>query len=512
MFWRVLSGAVLGIDATMVTVEVDLGPGLQAFHLVGLPDGAVREARVRVRAAMENAGWSWPTFQISVNLAPADLRKDGTCYDLPIAVAILAATQRWDQEAASRLERYLVAGELSLDGRLRPARGVLSLALGARDAGLQGLLLPAANAEEAALVPDVDVVGCATLQEAVSFLLSGERPSGACRARVLPAAAPTYPVDMHDIRGQEEARRALEVAAAGGHNVLFVGPPGSGKTMLARRALTILPALSFQEALEVTQVHSVAGLTREQGLILHRPFRAPHHTISEVGLVGGGSGVPRPGEISLAHRGVLFLDELPEFRKSVLEVLRQPLEDGSVVITRSQISVLYPAEVMLIASMNPCPCGHLGDTKKACVDTPQQIQGYRQRLSGPLLDRIDMHIEVPSLRYESLRADARGEASDTIRQRVESARTRQRTRLEACGLFNNAAMGAREVERFCRPDSAGHALLESVVDRLGMSARAWARILKVARTIADLEDASCIASHHIAEAIRYRSLDQRQRA
>lgn len=506
MAWQVYGGTVVGVEPVLVTVETDLGPGLQAFQLVGLPDGAVREARVRVRAAMESCGFDWPTMRLSLNLAPADLRKDGTGFDLPIGLAILAATGRFEGEALDRLGRTLAVGELGLDGSVRPVRGVLPLAIGARDGGLDAILVAEENGREAELVQSVQVIPCRDLAEAVHWIETGE--ARAVSGEALGGSARAYPMDLSEVRGQEKARRALEVAAAGGHNVLFVGPPGSGKTMLSKRLLTVLPALSFEEALEVTRVYSVAGLLQGGGLIERRPFRAPHHTISEVGLVGGGSGMPRPGEVSLSHHGILFLDELPEFRRSVLEVMRQPLEDGHVSVTRSLVTVRYPARVMLVASMNPCPCGYLSDPNRRCSDTPQQVAQYRSRLSGPLLDRIDLHIEVPSVPYRELRGLGAAESSADVAERVLAARQRQRARLEGTGLPNNAAMGPRELEEHCRTDEAGHRLLAMVVDRLGMSARAWGRILKVARTIADLADEADITSGHLSEAVGYRGLDR----
>lgn len=506
MAWQVYGGTVVGVEPILVTVETDLGPGLQAFQLVGLPDGAVREARVRVRAALEVSGYDWPTSRLSLNLAPADLRKDGTGFDLPIALAILASSGMFKGEAEHRLARTLAVGELGLDGSVRAVRGVLPLAIGARDEGLDAILVAEDNAREAQLVQTVKVVPCRDLKDAVRWIEEGicrpidQRSEGSDRQE--------YYVDLSEIRGQEKARRAMEVAAAGGHNVLFVGPPGSGKTMLSKRLLTVLPALSFEEALEVTRVYSVAGLLTEGGLVERRPFRAPHHTISEVGLVGGGSGLPRPGEISLAHNGILFLDELPEFRRSVLEVMRQPLEDGEVSVTRSLVTVKYPARVMLVASMNPCPCGHLGDRQRRCTDSHQQVAQYRAKVSGPLLDRIDLHVEVPAVPYRELRQTGASESSATVAERVLEARQRQLHRFNGSGIRDNAGMGPKELERFAKVDDAGHRLLAMVVDKLGMSARAWGRILKVARTIADLAGEADISSAHLSEAVSYRALDR----
>ncbi len=512
MFASVRSGAVVGVDAIPVTVEVDIGPGLQAFHVVGLPDGAVREARVRVKAALQNNDLEWPMRRISVNLAPADIRKDGTLFDLPIALAVMAGGGAFRKRALARLDGYLVAGELSLDGEIRSVRGALPLALAARARGMEGVILPRCNAPEAALVDGLDVVGCQTITEAVDFV-RGLRDDLSFQRDASDRDVETdTPYDLSDVRGQELAKRALEVAAAGGHNLLFVGPPGSGKTMLSKRLSTVLPPMSLEESLETTKVHSVSGLLGEYALVSHRPFRAPHHTISEPGLVGGGSGSPRPGEVSLAHNGVLFLDELPEFRRSVLEVLRQPLEDGHVTVSRSLVTVNYPARVMLVASMNPCPCGFLGDRRHACSCTPQQVQMYRSRISGPLLDRIDLQVDVPAARYDELRDLSPGEPSSAVRARVQRARDRQLHRLSGLGMTCNAEMGARQIREVCKVDAAGHELLEKVVDKLGMSARAHARILKVARTIADLDGVDDIGIAHLAEAVQYRKLDRRDAA
>ena len=502
MLAKIVSCATLGLEGALIEVEVDISPGLPSLTIVGLPDAAVNESKERVRAALKNSGLEWPTRRITVNLAPADLRKEGPAYDLPIAVGtLIASEQAWPDGA----EGAAFVGELSLDGAVRHTAGILPMVAFLKEKGVQRVFVPAADAAEAALVQGIEVYPVAHLQELTLHLQGLTRLEPfACEIDPEASEPPPYPTDFRDVKGQEHVKRALEVAAAGNHNVFMTGPPGAGKTLLARALPSILPSMAVDEALEVTKIYSVAGLLPpDQPLIRHRPFRAPHHTISYAGLVGGGHW-PRPGEISLAHRGVLFLDELPEFGQRVLEVLRQPLESRQVVVARATTTLVFPADFMLVGASNPCPCGFHGDPVRECTCSMSMVTRYQKRISGPLLDRIDIHLEVPRVEYEKLSDDRLGEPSAAIRARVEAARQRQRERFAGTGLACNANMGPAEIREYCLLDAEGKGLLRAAMQQLHLSARAYHRVLKLARTIADLAGSERIEPVHLAEAIQYR--------